>query len=605
MSENQPKKKSLQRQDSESSVGPLKPDYFSQDGHTWRFYETSHKKHTNMTIERMNVPYDLTKPVPVTAVDTIFDEGFAIRNQYGSERSRPLRTEEELQEVLQIFESTAIRSTKEYNPYHNSCTTTFEIPIIGHILLNQEQLPPQECIKNEVRKPRRSRQSYPNIKANNVMNRQGREATWLYYKGKYYDPDFLYVIHKYPFSLKALCPVATSEAYKEQRLKLGRIDKDRYRLATQSYSQRKQQQQKKHVTHSVTTSTANSGTSSLYLEIDLGEISEITHIGMLGGYPSWNQVYNFPPINPKRGTKVRNDGDGNDDSDNDSEEEQQKYGKGGRYYRIGKKVKGHVSVVEERDLGWVTEYSVQYRDITTRKWQDYRTQGHHLTGNTNMAEEVYHTISIYTRYLRIFPISWYQACNFTCLIYGHGQESKYKPEHSLLQDPSKHYQQQQQQQQQQEEELTVAGILEDEIETITYKIDMKDNAVDHHAIDGHYGYDSYYNAEQRAERLKQKQTLLKHVREEEKVHKHIQQQKKIAGTYGKGGGSGGGLSSGKIANLKYDYEDYDDDNIDFADDYDEEDDDYYYYEDEEYEEGVENIEDAVQQVEEDYEVLEL
>lgn len=304
--------------------------------------------------------------IPVTKIDEIFD--YRINPVHFQCDGRPLRTVEIQERVFEALEEHCVSKKLEYKHWENVCDTIYEVPVIGHIFNENYQ---RSQIKKE----------------------------WLYYAGKLWDPSVLYLYRDGGDNLKSylrpLCPVANSEAYVE-RLRIGHVDSGdgntRNRIGAWSYAEKtnpvyfsKRQQKKFNKAH-------NHHPSRDYLEIDLGQLYEITHIGTLGGYPRWKDVHSFPPH-------------GSD------------HGNGIIAYPIGcrRRCDPYVFVTREESLGWITDYSIQYRHPMTRKWCDYPQR---FTGNVNIRDEVVHAVSLQARYLRITPLAHHQRKDFTALIYG-------------------------------------------------------------------------------------------------------------------------------------------------------------------------------------------
>jgi hypothetical protein len=198
-------------------------------------------------------------------------------------------------------------------------------------------------------------------------NRSG----WLFWQGKYYDPNFLYLKEDSKSTLNGydsfirLCSLV--RGYHDPAMELGRINTKLNRIAKGVFylSRRKKDKQ--------------------YLEFDLGKICLLTHIGTLGGYPR-QHLNTFPPAERDE------------------------------HHRRFRTRSAHIYIVNsEHHLAWVTKYLVHYRDPVSGKWKVYENP---LSGNSDIGTEVTHPVSILTRHLRVTPLDFQHRKEMRVMVYG-------------------------------------------------------------------------------------------------------------------------------------------------------------------------------------------
>lgn len=330
----------------------------------------------------------------------------------------------------------------------------------------------QRCITNETK---RSRSRFGNNKLHEEWRLHGGASTkaksnsantegmmdktrWLYYQGKYWDPSMLYVFKptlddhcetqtRSVGTLQKLCPLQETEAFRA-RLQLGPVsaitaDMKQLTKKLTAAMVRKQFEQLQKETENPGSERlnrlmvkaytdksaprgeyaryfANNGngkgnrrhSQNQHLEIDLGEVCDLTHIGFLGGYPHHADITTFPPTAQKL---------------------QQVFGvKGPQWLQRGMATKGRgrrrgrgrqkkVYIVRESAIGYVTRFAVQYRDQHTHKWC---TLPHELPGNNDIVHEERHKISLQTNCIRVIPKDYHNNRDFFVLLYGQTAQAK-------------------------------------------------------------------------------------------------------------------------------------------------------------------------------------
>lgn len=201
------------------------------------------------------------------------------------------------------------------------------------------------------------------------------ERSWLRWRGKYFDPNWLYTLHG--SNLRRLCPRGADHGLRET------IGDDRL-LSKAEY------RGNAHKTKGV-----RQWKGCGYLEMDLGSVCNIRLLVLLGGYP--RTFRQFPSTDNCRTLEA------SDES----------YVAPGRHYH-GK----YVYTVDEAELAWITSFDLYFRDLVTSKWRLYKAG---LDGNNDMVNEKIHHVDILARYLRILPKSCHHRNQFRCRVYGTSQ----------------------------------------------------------------------------------------------------------------------------------------------------------------------------------------
>lgn len=342
------------------AYGPISKECNSRyrDGHTYRRAD-QYYHHKDIIISRSNATSSIDggSAIPVTELDEYFDQGF-----YGSRfsRTRPLKSRELLEELLTVLEDNTIKVVNEYR--HSYCDTIlhYDVPVIGHIM--------HQTLQNDEIGYQAERR---NVKVSKRINKD-----WLCWQGKYFDPTYIYSVQYCPHSsnkwkIQAVCLSNTSALYKEMT-RLGPTDDgQRNRIAFKEFYEKKE--------------------SQAYLDIDLGCLYELTHIGMMGGYPH-HGTRQFPDYNDLSFIKVNG---------------VKRWKKNSRFIYVTKD--GH-------ELSWVTDYHIAYRDLQTRKWRPYSNDG--VKGCYNLQDEVVSNISLIARYIRIIPIDAHNNKDMRVFLYG-------------------------------------------------------------------------------------------------------------------------------------------------------------------------------------------
>ncbi len=308
--------------------------------------------------------------IPITEIEDYFDYSFCKGNE------RLFNTPERWEDLESVLEENAIKISKEYNRYEGHCKIHYDLPIIGHRLYRTD-----------------------------VMNTKKLhlEEHWVFWNGKYYDPDYIYQYVPYyqpPIRsndsdrtkdsdddcyeesyqigyLKKLCP--SMKFGKDPLTILGKIDDKHNRILTKCLTKR----------------------NNDLIQIDLGRICEITHIGTLGGYPT--RLDSFP-------------------YNLDENYWHSRIPKENR--RLNRKKYRFLSVIkDEGELSWVVRYKLEYRDLQTVKWIQYESS---FVGNNDIGTENIHKISLLARYLRITALDYHNQKRMRVNIYGDGLKKELK-----------------------------------------------------------------------------------------------------------------------------------------------------------------------------------
>lgn len=353
--------------------------YFGEFGRKLRVKETGHTMKTRTfrrnggatTIVRAkqtqnsSTYFSKLQEIAVTEIDDYFDYGFS----KGYERR--FNTPERWEKLEEMLQEIAVKISKEFNRYEGHCKIHYDIPVIGHML-------------------------YPNTYMN--TKRQKIEENWIFWNGKYYDPDYIYQYFPYNQSndgshssrcvysgdernqmgyLKPVCPLI--KGGKDPLTKLGKIDTKHNRIAAVSLTKQNKD----------------------YIQLDLGRVCEITHIGTLGAYPT--RLRYFPYISDENYWLLRYHGR--------------------RRRRRARRSRFVYVIEDETELSWVLRYKIEFRDLHTGKWIQYEAS---FNGNQDVGTESIHKVSIMTRYLRVTPLDYHNQRRMRLNIYGEGLKRELK-----------------------------------------------------------------------------------------------------------------------------------------------------------------------------------
>ncbi|RYH28296.1 hypothetical protein EON65_12715 [archaeon] len=208
------------------------------------------------------------------------------------------------------------------------------------------------------------------------------EDDWLFWKGKYYDPSFVYTLHygggnATATDLLPLCPLRMgrwNSALNPSSVKPSADSEDGSILLSCGYYD-------------------NMCGEREYLDIDLGSICHVTKLVSTGCYPS--NLKSFPKFQSPRGLR------------------------GHDMHRMHEKRKGlrrkQVWVIEDTStLSWVTRYEVMYRN-QKGKWLKYSSI---FEGNVDVATERAHAVDFIARYVRIIPLDCHVRKAMTMNVFG-------------------------------------------------------------------------------------------------------------------------------------------------------------------------------------------
>lgn len=266
----------------------------------------------------------------ITEIDQYFDDGFVhTANGYSASKGRRLNTPARWQEVEDKLHELSIDTRRSYSNY-DGMTVCFTLPVVGHVLVKEDR-------------------------------REVLQRTWLRWKGKYYDPNWIYTVQG--LHLRRLCPVGTDHGLRETIEDMALLTKDEYTENEWTASKKGVRQWK----------------GSGYLELDLGSVCHIRMLVLLGGYPS--RQMHFPSIEQRQAL----------DPDDEN------YLPPGSGYSYDKR---HVNTVSPADLAWTTSFDLYFRDLATSKWRLYKAQ---MDGNKDVVSEKVHHVDILSRYVRILP----------------------------------------------------------------------------------------------------------------------------------------------------------------------------------------------------------
>lgn len=261
---------------------------------------------------------------------------------------RPLNSKEKWEEVVNKLNELAIRTKKVYNPQDaaGSHSLQFDLPVTGYWAVQED--------------------------------RRDVEKNWLFYKGKHYDPAWIYVMQYQgsaasPHSLKPICRTRTAFAPPAAD------DGDPAIVSALSFA----------LDESV---PARDG----YFEIDLGSLCQVSRLITLGGHPKPCDLARFPALDCVKNLRS---GDR-------------------KQWRKARRAQGkrrHVLVMEDpTKLSWVTSYELSYR-APYGKWTTYPVQ---FDGNFDVGTECSHEVELVARHIRIYPKTWQHAREMIVSVFG-------------------------------------------------------------------------------------------------------------------------------------------------------------------------------------------
>jgi hypothetical protein len=529
--------------ESKKRIKPVNEDgSHGRNGHTLRFNYCFPYNDKNVVICRGQTKFDPfgnkkndkdCNEVAITEIDHYFDSTFMCPNGNGgsfrysqSSSYRPLNNPVKWEEVEDLLWSKAISVGREYSSYYGF-TYHFEIPILGHCILNKDDeycaedytngivtsggivLPyhlPQQ-LDNEWSWWMSKKCSYLSTVSKSQRRKQRMEVqqrgkdTWLCWNGKYYNPNYIYEFIEGSSAgnsghLRPLCPYVARNA-DDPHMQLGPIVKTKNALEDQENIVRNKHAYQGNVgtgkseddeckkdrkngtitlnklaavayyepsitaseyhsrfyqyatnTNTSSNSSASSDSTSEkkkkkrrksnkqiteaedemlgkgkehYAEIELPSVSQISHIGLVGGYPQHLRFF------PDRSKREYNDEDvfatRNGEESDEANPKVHNHGRrnGAKRFRKRKSQRGrpHVPIIKHniRDIAWVRQYRVFYRDVQSGKWVPYQ-QGNIFAGNEDLSTEVQSEVSITARSLRIVPVSYHHAIAMRVMVYG-------------------------------------------------------------------------------------------------------------------------------------------------------------------------------------------
>eukprot|EP01031_Cornospumella_fuschlensis_P025925 gene25925-31308_t len=290
--------------------------------------------------------------VGLTEIDEYFDDGFVVGNPcniYGSQ-ARPLNSRDQWEEVEEKLRALAVKTETSYSRYYGT-KLIFHVPVTSTWLL-----PSSSCTTMV-------------------------DDEWLFWKGKYYDPKFVYTLHygggnATATELLPLCPLRNRRWNSAKASSsTGNSEDDSIVLKCGYYDE--------------------SYCEKEYLEIDLGSTCHVTKLVTTGCYPT--NLKAFPNCQNNRALR------------------------GPDKRRMHEKRKGlrrrQVWVVEDTStLGWVTRYEVFYRNHKG-KWQKWSSI---LDGNVDVASEIVQSVDFTARYVRVVPVDYHVRRAMTMTVFGFG-----------------------------------------------------------------------------------------------------------------------------------------------------------------------------------------
>lgn len=314
--------------------------------------------------------------VSVSNIDSLFEPSFAALSNV---RNRTLKKHNNFEEVLEALESECIDKSVTIDKYNFSIETTYTIPAIGFQLFEEVNEKDEFLYPSEYK-----------------INKNNKSDQFIY-KGKSYDTSYIYLLDIFAkIPLKPICKLTIEQPTFENKLikyldfslkrNISPQSKGRVRLHSYRYN----------------TGWGPFDDEKEFLEIDLGSLTHVTHIGTAGMYPQLE-------IFPKRKTHMKKE-----------------LGKKTRFKRIrgtSPKSNSFVHVVNSmEELAWVTEYDLFYKDESTKRWIFIgRFEGNNdPTGERLNGLDLFFTSphGLLTRSIRIQPVQYFNKAILRLAVYG-------------------------------------------------------------------------------------------------------------------------------------------------------------------------------------------
>jgi hypothetical protein len=367
-----------------------------RDRHTWRVRRVREQHEMSIKREKKQQKHGDLVEIPITEIDQYFDSGFIHQDQcYANfQGTRLLNQRDQWECVERLLHELAIHKVQYFNKNAHTMVTEFRIPIIGHILYNAA-ITDREAEK----------QSYGRKGSANIKSRANKQRGWLQWNGKLHDPSFVYefIPGLYPAangSLRALCPLIGTmrnhmNNYISNNTDSIAADEDRKAQYGEVLAQGTLIDPAAANGYFRFRNTKNTEKRKSTLELDLKTVSDITSIVVMGGFPRDLEL--FPTskrIYEQQPTKNRY-----------------------KRKRRRRKRSPTVYIVKNREsLAWVEWVGIQYRDVTSGKWQSY---GDRFKANCDVGTEVTIDVSIRARYIRIVPIEYHHFKELRASVFGH------------------------------------------------------------------------------------------------------------------------------------------------------------------------------------------
>jgi hypothetical protein len=358
-----------------------------QNGHTFKKSPYSRFRQKALEIERNGSKVlkndENYYEVPITEIDEYFDDAFWKEN-----KRRPLNTRAQWEDILEILETSAVAVTKEFLHSSRQMRTHYDLPVIGHIIiLPSSDNDPFDC------QTAKSRQTALQVRK------------WLKWNGKLYDPSFIYqyIGSNYYANNGYLRKICSIKAIEKSMVLEQELGKTYPSSSSSSFVSSTTARYFPHHIKTVSLSIPNNDSRSYY-EIDLGRITEITHLVSLGGFPKHLKL--FPCRKMSNHIRIRHTRSASSTRKYDRYERSKNY-----FLR-----KKHVYIIDdEEDLTWVESFLLHYRDLTTGKWIQYNQI---FNGNHDISTERVNEVSLLTRFVRITPVEYHHAKEMRMIFYG-------------------------------------------------------------------------------------------------------------------------------------------------------------------------------------------
>jgi hypothetical protein len=316
----------------------------------------------------------------VSAIDSYFDASFLMYPEGGNLNKKNVFGE---RMVIDELERTCVEKQSRYNRRNSTFETEFSIPVIGFMLF--QSFDPDGLLDYQA----------PDASERSALDRKVKQnpSQYLYWQGRYYDVNIVWKYRQNFSFLKEYgrrYPPTPNLGDSAEFKKLQYSNSKGWRNY-QGGIHHEQMHDNQYQSYSGGWTARD---DSDYLQIDLGELKLVTHIGTTG---EPLVTYCFPTrrtVGRKKMRSFRAIEDWGDEGLTELEVSK-------------KKGASNVQVLrDEHPLAWVQSYDISYKHHTLKKWVHYDTCMGNIDATTECIISLQPSGGCYTRYIRIRPLQF-------------------------------------------------------------------------------------------------------------------------------------------------------------------------------------------------------